>query len=152
MRPTMSQNKQGRIPEHRGYALPRRETIVGSIRPCLENPGVWGKAPVCTRVCKRPAPWNNLTNPTTITASNYDESQEISESFHDDNLVKRHDDNSAINTSTRLHSESTRSAIASGSRLASAMSCSRVGRGSLMSPQVTKYPNSRKLNIWSVWT
>ena len=57
-----------------------------------------GQAPVCTRLYKRPALWNNLTNSTTITASNYDESQKISVNSYDDNLVKRHDDNSAINS------------------------------------------------------
>jgi hypothetical protein len=78
MRPTKSHNKQRRISGHRGYAFPRREIIVGSIRPCLENPGVWGKAPAAAHYQTRHILWNNPADITTKAAPNYDQSLEIS--------------------------------------------------------------------------
>jgi hypothetical protein len=75
------------------------KTIVESIRTCLENPGVWGKAPVSAGQQTPPFLWNNPADITTKTDSKYDESVENTPNIYDDNLVKRHDDNSAINNS-----------------------------------------------------
>ena len=73
--------------------------IVGSIRPCLENPGVWGKpqSPQAIGRARSCGTIRRILRPkrhqTTMKAWKY------RPNTYDVNLVKRHDDNSAINSS-----------------------------------------------------
>ena len=72
----MSHNKQGRIPGPGDAPFRVVNTIVASIRPCLENPGVWGNAPVSADHQTLPVLWNNPADITTKADSKYDESVE----------------------------------------------------------------------------
>jgi hypothetical protein len=66
--------------------------------PCLENPGVWGKAPVAAGRRAPEAPWNNRKKSTIKLAADYDQSVEIATFLHDDNLANPYDINSAFHS------------------------------------------------------
>ena len=59
---------------HRGYAFRVVKHIVWSIRPCPENPGVWGNAPANRKPDTDRMPVEQSGKSTTIQIANYDES------------------------------------------------------------------------------
>ncbi len=67
--------------------------------PCGSSGCLWGLAqsPGLHPPPRSRPLWNNPAISTTTAALKYDASVEISEIFYDDNLEKRHDENSAIN-------------------------------------------------------
>jgi hypothetical protein len=71
----MSQHR-GAFPDSGDAPFRVVKTIVESIRPCLENPGVRGKAPVSAGHQTPPFLWNNPADVTTKAAPNYDASVE----------------------------------------------------------------------------
>ena len=99
MRPTKSHNKQGRISGHRGYALQRRQnTSLGASVHALKILGSGEKpqSPQAIRRAKSRGTIRRILRPKRhqITMKVW----KFRPNTYDVNLVKRHDDNSAIYT------------------------------------------------------